>query len=57
MSGWIVILAIVGAFGVSDIKIVPTSGEAQCKQVIEQMRPLNGNVGSVCVGPDGEVWK
>jgi len=57
MSGWIVILAIAGSFSISDVKVMQTSGEAQCKQIVDELRPLQGHVSVVCFGPDGEVWK
>ena len=52
---WILIIAIGGFSGVSDVKTVQMTQE-QCRQAVVQMLPLRSALGAVCVGPNGEKF-
>lgn len=52
---WILLIAIGGFNGVSDVKHVEMTGE-QCRQAVVQMKPLSRAIGAVCVGPNGEKF-
>lgn len=56
MGEWILIIALSGVINVSDVQMHRGLTEAQCKQAVKALAPLN-TVGAACIGPKGEVFE
>lgn len=51
---WILIVAVGGWVGLSDVRLVALT-ERQCRTALAELEPLKPRIGTVCVGPDGEA--